>query len=398
MISVQKAINLIKKNIQPVSDEVISTQNSSGRILSKNYKANYYNPPFDISAMDGYACRKKDLKILPVQLKIKGQSIAGKKFDSKINKNEAVRIYTGAKIPLGSDIVIIQENTVKLNDKTIKINKKNNNAFIRKKGLDFKIKDNWKKVGYPIKIKDIALGSAMNISKVKVKRKPIVGIISTGDELVPLGKKTKDFQIVSSSSLSIRSLIEYFGAEVIDLGISKDNQRSLIKKINKIQKIDLLITIGGASVGDRDIVRSSLDDLSFKLIFWKVAIRPGKPIFFGKLNKLPVIGLPGNPVSSYICSLIFVSAAINKLLDRKDSYLNEKVATLGSTLEANDEREDYIRARIIKNKNNQLKIYPYKEQDSSMLSLLSKADCIIKRRPFEEKALPGKSITYIDLI
>ena len=397
MISVKSAIKQIRSNIKKTSEEIIPIQKSIGRVLSKKYLSNLINPPFNVSSMDGYACKVTDLYDLPKKLKIIGKSAAGKNFDGTIKKNETVRVLTGSRVPDGADKVIIQENTSNKSNHSIIINKLNNNSFIRKKGMDFKSGDDWAKVGYPITIKDIALGSAMNIEKIKVKAKPKVAIISTGDELVSLGKKTKDFQIISSSSVAIKPLIESFGASVTDLGISKDSKKSILKKINYHENFDLIVTIGGASVGDKDLVKSTLIENGFKMIFWKIAMRPGKPVFFGLLNKTPIIGLPGNPVSSYVCALIFARAAIHKMLDRKDNIINEKTGIIGSELAKNDEREDYIRAKIVKKRNCQTLIYPFKKQDSSMISLLAKSDCLIKRTPFSKKLDVGDKVNYIEI-
>ncbi len=397
MITVKSAIKKIQSNTKVILDEVIHIKESSDRTLSHNYNSSFSNPPFNVSSMDGYACKLKDLKTLPIKLNLIGISSAGKNFNGKIKKNETVRVLTGAKIPEGSDIVIIQENTSNKTKKSITVNKINKNSFIRKKGMDFKNNDNWAKPGFPIKIKDIALGCAMNIEKIKVKKKPNVAILSTGDELVNIGKKTKDFQIISSSSIALKTLIESFGANVTDLGICKDNKLLIKNKIKNIKNFDLLVTIGGASVGDKDLVKSSLLEKGFNLIFWRIAMRPGKPVFFGLLNKVPIIGLPGNPVSSYICSLIFVKAAIHKMLDRKDKIINESIGILGSDLKENDEREDYIRAKIKISKDNERIIYPHKIQDSSMLSILAKADCIIRRPPNSKKVNAGAKVSYIEL-
>ena len=397
MISVKSAIKQIRSNVKKTSEEIITIENSIGRVLSKKYSSNSTNPPFNVSSMDGYACRANDLKKLPKTLRIIGKSAAGKNFDGIIGKNETVRVLTGSKVPDGTDKVIIQENTSNRTDQTITIDKLNSNTFIRKKGMDFKLSDDWSKIGYPISIKNIALGSAMDIQKIKVRAKPKVAILSTGDELVSLGKKTKDFQIISSSSVALKPLIESFGASIIDLGISKDNKKSILEKINKHKNFDLIVTIGGASVGDKDLVKSSLIEKGFKMLFWKVAMRPGKPVFFGFLDKTPIIGLPGNPVSSYVCALIFVKAAIHKMLDRKDKIINEKTGIIGSKLAKNDEREDYLRARIVKKQNKQLFIYPYKRQDSSMISLLAKSDCLIKRAPFAKKLEVGDSVSFIEI-
>ena len=398
MISVKNAIKKIQINIKPKSDEIIHIRESTNRVLSSEYFSYFSNPPFNVSSMDGFACRKKDLIKLPKKLNVIGKSVAGKNYLGKITKDETVRVLTGSKVPEGTDIVIIQENTSNKTKSNIIINKLNNNNFIRKKGMDFKAGTKWFKVGHPIKIKDIALGCAMNIQKIKVKKKPTVGILSTGDELVLLGKKTKDFQIISSSSIALKPLIESFGANVIDLGICKDNKASIIKKITNINNLDLLITIGGASVGDKDLIKSTLIEKGFNLIFWKIAMRPGKPVFFGLLDKIPVIGLPGNPVSSYVCSLILLKAAIYKMLERKDKIIIEKKGILGSKLNKNDDREDYIRAKIEINGKNERIIYPYETQDSSMLSLLAKADCLIKRLPNAKKLNIGDKVNYIELI
>ena len=246
-----------------------------------------------------------------------------------------------------------------------------------------------------LKVRDIGLAAAMNHPWVSVRRRPIITILATGDEIVRPGEPLNENQIVSSNSICLKAFVENCGAIGINLGIANDNTSALDRMIGGAVGSDLLITTGGISVGDYDLVRKTLLSKGLAVDFWKVAMRPGKPVMFGKLGRVPVLGLPGNPVSALVCSLIFVKPIIEKLLGIVESNIEKSYATLASPLPANDQRQDYLRAKIYSDKKGALTVAPFPKQDSSMVSLLASSDCLIVRAPRAQKALEGERVEIV---
>ena len=348
-------------------------------------------PPYDVSAMDGYAINIKSLKYDLNSLKISGVIPAGKKSKRTLQTGEAIRLFTGSELPKGANTVIIQEN-VKINANKITLN---NSAQkfqnIRKKGLDFKLGDTLIKKGTQLKPKHISLSAAMNYRKLSVFEKPSVAIISTGNELVKPETAGAENKIISSNNYGIKTYVEYLGGTAVDLGIARDNTQSLQKKILSANKFDIILTIGGASVGAYDLVKESIkEDLNLK--FWKIAMRPGKPLIFGHIENSCFLGLPGNPVSALVCCQLFLKPMINKfmnLADNKEEFIESKILV---DLNKNDEREEYLRAVY---KDGFVK--PNKNQDSSSLNVLSQSNVFIVRKPFDPAKKRGDLVKIIKI-
>ena len=397
LISVEKALERIRAVIRPMPSETINIAQAAGRVLAKEYRARVTQPRRNVSAMDGYACRTEDIARTPVKLDVVGSAPAGHPFRGSIGSREAVRIFTGGQVPSGADTIVVQENTESHGNSVVIRKSAATGRHIRLAGLDFVEGANGTVVGRRLAPRDIALAAAMNVPWLSVRQPPKVGIISMGDELVQPGEPLGSNNIVSSNALGLAALISDRGGQPIDLGIAHDNQAAIHEMAKKARNADLLVTIGGASVGEFDLVRPALEDLGLRIDFWRIAMRPGKPLMFGQLGNLPVLGLPGNPVSSLICGLVFVSSAIHALLARTDHAVETVSAFLGSDLPENDARQDYLRASLHLTENDHLVATPFATQDSSMLSLLAKADCLVLRPPNAPAAKSGDLSKVIPL-
>tara|TARA_Y100001970_G_scaffold294183_1_gene448111 strand:+ start:33790 stop:35013 length:1224 start_codon:yes stop_codon:yes gene_type:complete len=400
MISVAEAISKITQSFTALPSETISLENGLGRVICDDLIARRTQPPFSVSAMDGFAVKASDIKNIPQSLLIIGSVPAGTKLDDKLEEGQAVRIFTGARIPEGADSVIIQENT------ELSPNKKNviikaipqTGDFIRNAGLDFTEGETLIKAGTRLNARSLGLVAAMNIPWINVVQLPRVAILSNGDEIVLPGERIGENQIVSSNGVALSAAIKSFGALPIQIGIAKDTTDSLYKSIEKALSFDLLVTTGGASVGDHDLVKKVLEKLGLDLEFWKIAMRPGKPLMFGSIENTNVIGLPGNPVSALICAQIFIKPAIEKMLGSKYIHSKDYIqAKLTLDLPKNDEREDYLRGIYSVSESGQIQVNVFKKQDSSMGSLLAKANCLVIRKPNAPAIAAGKFVTILRL-
>ena len=399
MISVEQALENILNTIKPLAPEQINISDAIGRVLAQDVISNLTQPPCDISAMDGYAiCCNDSINAENeiIKLKIVGEAAAGNGYIGKLNVGKAIRIFTGAPIPNGADSVIMQENTERICQETVIIKQtiKLGN-FIRKKGLDFTEGKILITKGKILTARDIALIAAMNVVWLMVYRQPKIAILATGDEIVMPGEKIATGQITSSNSMGLYAAIKTLGAEPILLGIAPDNAESLRQMAAGATGADLLVTTGGASVGDHDLIQKTLGDIGLKVNFWRIAMRPGKPLIFGSINGTPMLGLPGNPVSTMVCSLIFMLPIINKMLGIYNNISNHVMAKLTTKLKANDKRQDYLRAEITYDENGNMQATPFTKQDSAMLSLLSKSDALIIRPPLAKAADAGDMVTII---
>lgn len=391
LLNLQKAIAICINDIRPKKKISLKIEECLNRILSDDLVSRKNAPPYDVSAMDGYAINIKSLKYDLNSLKISGVIPAGKKSKRTLQTGEAIRLFTGSELPKGANTVIIQEN-VKINANKITLN---NSAQkfqnIRKKGLDFKLGDTLIKKGTQLKPKHISLSAAMNYRKLSVFEKPSVAIISTGNELVKPETAGAENKIISSNNYGIKTYVEYLGGTAVDLGIARDNTQSLQKKILSANKFDIILTIGGASVGAYDLVKESIkEDLNLK--FWKIAMRPGKPLIFGHIENSCFLGLPGNPVSALVCCQLFLKPMINKfmnLADNKEEFIESKILV---DLNKNDEREEYLRAVY---KDGFVK--PNKNQDSSSLNVLSQSNVFIVRKPFDPAKKRGDLVKIIKI-
>ena len=391
MISVTEALEklfLIAK-VTPV--ETVELKKCLGRVLAKPLESTRSNPPFPSSAMDGYAINKANLKS-GAEFKVIGESAAGHSYPKKINKNEAVRIFTGSRVPDGANLVLMQEDVEA--DKKFIIVKENfdKKSNIRLEGSDFS-------KGYKVKTpsilgaKEISLLAAMNFAHLSVRKKPTVAIISTGDELVFPGESPKPDQIIASNAYGIAALCEECGAEPRILPIAQDNLKSIEYIIGLAQDADLIITIGGASVGKYDLINEATNNFGVDKSFHKVAMRPGKPLMAGKLNETALVGLPGNPVSALVCGYVFIRPLIQAMLGLEKKSAPRLIAPCGTSLPKNGPREHYMRAVLLPNGY----LEPVENQDSARLALLCDADALLIRAAHAEASPAKTQCEYIKI-
>ncbi|MFY0596002.1 MAG: molybdopterin molybdotransferase MoeA [Cognatishimia sp.] len=384
MISVAEALAHLFDLAQPLETEVVPLKHANGRVLVENAIARRDQPPFSASAMDGYAVRNADVTTGATFTMI-GESAAGHRFDGAINAGECVRIFTGAPLPKGADRIIIQEDVTADGDKITLGDNLDSNPYVRAKGFDFKDGDVIP-ASKTLGPSDIALLAAMNISDVTVTRRPKVAILSTGDELVMPGEEPTEDQIIASNSFGLYAMLKDIGAEPRLLPIARDNEASLKTAFSLAEDADLLVTIGGASVGDHDLVGDVAADLGMERSFYKITMRPGKPLMAGRLsNGAMMIGLPGNPVSAMVCGKIFLEPVIRAMLGLGKAPAREFTAPLAHDVKANGPREHYTRAR---QENGSVSIF--ERQDSALLSVLAAADTLVIRPPNDPARKAGE--------
>lgn len=347
LLPVAEAQQRIIEAVAPLPAEQISLADGLGRVLAADVASRRDQPPMAVSAMDGYAVRAADVATLPVTLKVIGYAPAGHAFDGILGPGEAVRIFTGAPVPEGADAIVIQENTEQA-DETVRVvdGKAPAGRFIRPAGLDFATGDVLLPRGKVLTARDVGLSAAMNVPWLSVYRKPRISILATGDEIVMPGDPIGRDQIVSSNALSLAAFITAQGGAPLDLGIAPDEEDGLRALAAGARGSDILVTTGGASVGDHDLVQSVLGDIGLEVDFWRIAMRPGKPLMFGRIDGTFLIGLPGNPVSSLVCAIMFLAPAIRRMLGMDNLLPETGMARLGTDLTENDEREDYLRASL----------------------------------------------------
>ncbi|MBL8691541.1 MAG: molybdopterin molybdotransferase MoeA [Rhodospirillaceae bacterium] len=394
MIPVDEARGRILAELKPVGIEEVPLLEAQGRVLAEDVRARLTQPPWPVSAMDGYAVRAADVTKVPVTLTIAGAVPAGSSYGAPVKAGEAVRIFTGAPVPDGADAIVIQEDTEASGGKVTVKESSAVGRHIRVAGLDFKAGEVGVAAGHRLTARDVGLTAAMNVPWLRVRRRPRIAILATGDEIARPGDPVGPNQIVSSNSYALAALVRALGAEPVVLGIAKDTVEDTVAKVEGARGSDLLVTTGGASVGDHDLVQKALATRGLAVDFWKIAMRPGKPLMWGKLGDLPVLGLPGNPVSTIVCALIFLKPAIEKLsgLDPEATSLVE--ARLGADLAANDHRQDYLRSTLSQS-SGALTATPFSKQDSSMLSLLSKSDGLIVRPPKDPAKKAGEPVRVL---
>ena len=401
MISVAEALQRILKAFGPVPAETVGLGEAFGRVLASDIHARVTQPPHAVSAMDGYAVRAGDVARVPVTLKVIGAVPAGALFEGEVGPGEAVRIFTGAPLPAGADAIVIQEDTEAGDGEVVVKESCKAGNYVRPAGLDFAEGDPGPRAGRLLSARDVGLIAAMNHPWVQVRRRPRVAILATGDEVVMPGEPLGPSQIVSSNGLALAAFVRACGGEPVQLGIAPDKEEQLAALAAGARGADLLLTAGGASVGEHDLVQKVLGEQGLELDFWKIAMRPGKPLMFGQLGGTPMIGLPGNPVSAVVCSLLFARPALNALLglDRPAHPVQQMV--LGGALPENDRRQDYLRSTIAVNGDGRRSATPYGRQDSSMLALLASADGLIVRPPHAPAAAKGELVevlSFADLV
>jgi molybdopterin molybdotransferase len=399
LLPVAEALERVLAQASPLPMERVPLADAHGRVLADDVRSLRTQPPADVSAMDGYAVRAEDVASAPTALMVVGEVAAGKPFAGEVRGGQAVRIFTGGELPAGADTIVIQENTRREGDTVIVVTVPEKGRHIRAAGLDFREKETLLARGHRLNGRDLGLAAAMNHPALPVHRKPRVALLATGDELVMPGRQPGPGQIVYSNGYSVAALARREGAEVSDLGIVGDTLPATIAAIQnaRARRADVLVTMGGASVGDYDLVQQALTTEGMDLSFWKIAMRPGRPLMHGRLGTMQVLGLPGNPVSAFVCAFLFLVPLLRVLAGRADVSEGEDHALLGSDLPENDERADYLRARLSRSPRGQLVATPFPVQDSSMTRVLAEADCLVVREPLASKALAGSPCVILKL-
>ena len=388
LIPVAEALARVLDGVAPLPAEQIPVGEAHGRVLAKPLAALRTQPPADISAMDGYAVRAADLA-KAAKLKLVGESGAGKPFSGKLKAGEAVRIFTGAVMPAGADTVVIQEEAKREGDQ-IALPATAAEKNVRKRGLDFSEGQVLLAAGRRLSARDLGLAAAMDHAKVAVARRPRIAYIATGDELTLPGMSQDPHRIVASNPIALAALLRPEGADSIDLGIVPDKLEATIEAIRRARtmNIDVLVTLGGASVGDHDLIAPALKAEGIALAFHRVALRPGRPLLLGIAGNLRVLGLPGNPVSAFVCAFLFLVPLLRALQGRGDAIPKPEPAVLGRAMAENDHRQDYLRAKI-ERIDGRLVATPCDRQDSSMLAMLVSADGLLLRAPHALAAKAG---------
>ncbi len=381
--------------IETLPREQIALAEGLGRVLSEDVAARRTQPPFAVSAMDGYAVRADDLGRIPAELRIVAEVPAGAGFGGHVGPGEAARIFTGAPIPAGTDTVVIQEDTKREGDRVRVLEAARRGRHVRREGLDFTEGEVLLTVGRRLTARDIGLLAAMNRPWIFVRRRPRIGILSTGDEIVMPGEPIGPHQIVSSNSLALSALVSACGGIAVSVGNAPDDPEALRRIAGATLGVDLLVTTGGASVGEHDLVREALAADGFELDFWQIAMRPGKPLMVGRYHGTPMLGLPGNPVSTFVCAVLFLAPAIKRLSGDSTADTGLSVARLGAPVAANDRRQDYLRARLARATDGVDEVFPLEVQDSSMMRLLALADCLIMRPPHAPSLAVGEMVPVV---
>ncbi|MDP2354654.1 MAG: molybdopterin molybdotransferase MoeA [Beijerinckiaceae bacterium] len=386
---------------RPLEPEDVALADALGRRLACDLAARRTQPPCPVSAMDGYAVRAADIATIPAQLRVLGVSAAGHGFAGSVGPGEAARIFTGAPVPEGADTILIQEDANAEDGYVTALASEPLGRYVRRAGLDFAAGDVLLSAGRRMGPAELALAAAMNHATLSLVRRPRVAILATGDELVPPGANPGPDQIVASNNFAVGAYARQAGAEVIDLGIAGDDFPALEAAISRARdlKADVLVTLGGASVGDHDLVQTALTREGMELGFWRIAMRPGKPFMHGRIGDMRILGLPGNPVSAIVCAVLFLVPLVRALSGDKDAGADAtRPAILGADLPENDQRQDYLRARISGLNEGVATATPFSKQDSSMLGVLAEAQGLIVRAPDAAPAKKGDACRVMLLI
>ncbi len=401
LLPVNEALARILEGAAPRASETVDLLVAAGRVLASELSAKLTQPPFDASAMDGYAVRDVDVARLPVSLIVVGEAAAGRGFGGRVGAGEAVRIFTGAPLPSGANAIVIQENVTRDGDRITVTDGTTDAGHVRAKGGDFADGDVLLVRGRRLDARALTLAAAMGHARLEVYRKPVVAILATGDELVPPGTQPGPDQIVSSNPIGLAAMVSAAGGEPRLLGIAADRPEDLAAKIRAGADADILVTIGGASIGDHDLVAPALRSAGVLLDFWKIAMRPGKPMMFGRKGGNEgvqrVLGLPGNPVSSLICGRVFLMPLVARLAGRADDVAQAAMLPLAVAIEANGPRQHYMRARREITADGGWCVRPAASQDSSLMSPLADADCLIVRTSGATAAEAGTHVAILDL-
>ncbi len=379
LLSVDEALARILDGAEVTSPERVALMQAGGRVLAEDLTAKITQPPFDASAMDGYAVRAADVANLPSRLTMIGTSKAGQSFGGTVSPGQCVRIFTGAPVPAGADAIVIQENASADGQSVTVRDGPPDAAHIRPRGGDFSQGQALLQAGTRLDARTIMLAAAMGYPSVLVRRRPVVALLATGDELVLPGQVPGPDQIVCSNPFGLAALVRAAGGEPLFTGVASDSRESLDEYFAAAAKADILVTTGGASVGDHDLVAPALQARGMALDFWKVAMRPGKPMLFGRMAGQSVLGLPGNPVSALICGRVFLVPLIQAMLGLPLQRQARETAVLSVPLEANGPRQHYMRATLSPSASGPPMVTPVASQDSSLMSPLASSDCLIVR-------------------
>ncbi len=396
LLPVEQALERLLAAVdRPTPSETISIEEAVNRVLAEPLVATRTQPPFPASAMDGYAVRAADLAI-GKPLVVMGESAAGRGFHQPLEPGCVVRIFTGAPVPAGADTILIQENAVAIGNQITPTQTETAGRYVRRAGADFTVGQAFFAAGHRLRPKDMALAASLGIATAEVRRQPRVAVLATGDELVNPGETPGPDQIIAANHLSVMALAQMAGAQARFLGIAADDLGVLAKSIQAARDwpADILVTMGGASVGDHDLVQKALAEAGMDLSFWRIAMRPGKPLMFGQLGTTQVLGLPGNPASSVVCAHLFLKPLIGAFLGQVRHDQTE-IGRLGKDLPANDMRQDYLRATLAHGPDGVAVLTPLPQQDSALTRVLAEADALVIRPPHAEATTAGDTCRYI---
>jgi len=396
VLSVAEARARILAPLRPTGTELVGLAEGWGRVLAAPVLARLTQPPADVSAMDGYALRAVD-GVVGARLRVVGEAPAGHPFAGCVGPGEAVRLFTGSVIPDGADTILLQEDATR-EGASVTVNEAcAARRHVREAGQDFRAGMVLLEPGRRLGARDIGLAAAANHPWLTVHRRPTVAIMATGDEIAMPGEPISPGGIVSSNAHALAALVRAGGGVPVTLPVVPDDRAALVAAIDQVMGASILVTTGGASVGDHDLVQSALAERGFKLDFWKIAMRPGKPLISGSVAGMPVLGLPGNPVSALICAALFLLPSLDVLSGQVAATPRTEWATLGAALRANDGRADHLRSTLSNGPGGELVVTPFARQDSGLLSALARADALVLRAPYAPEAPIGSPVQIIRL-
>ncbi len=396
MISVAEARERILAPLRATPPETVALAQGWGRVLAAPVVARLTQPPADVSAMDGYALRAVD-GALGARLRVVGAAPAGHPFAGQVGAGEAVRLFTGSVVPAGADCILLQEDATRDGDTVVVREACTPARHIRRAGQDFTAGDVLIQAGRRLGARDIGLAAAANYPWLTVHRRPRIAILATGDEIAMPGEPIVAGGIVSSNSHAIAALVRAGGGEPVIPPIARDDSAAIAAIVDGLGGVDMLVTTGGASVGEHDLVQSALAERGFELDFWKIAMRPGKPLIAGRVAGTPVLGLPGNPVSALICAALFLLPSLDVLGGLPAAAPHTERAVLGCPVPQNDGRADHLRATLAVAPGGLLVATPFPRQDSGMLSLLARAEALVLRAPHAAALPEGADVEVIRL-
>lgn len=396
MISVDEARTRILAGLRPTAAEIVPLAAAWGRVTAQPIAARLTQPPLDVSAMDGYALRGPD-GVVGAVLAVVGAAPAGHPWPGTLGSGEALRLFTGSIIPDGADAILLQEDATRAGEHVTVNEAVVARRHIRRAGQDFSCGEILVPAGKLLNARDIGLIAAGNHPWVAVYRRPRVAILATGDEIALPGEPIPPGGIVSSNSHALAALVQSCGGEAVVLPVAPDDSAAIAAAATGARSCDILVTTGGASVGEHDLIQSALAPAGLVVDFWKIAMRPGKPLIHGALGGVPLLGLPGNPVSSLITAILFLLPALRVLSGLPGAPPPTSHAVLGADLPANDHRADHLRARLVTDSAGNTAVSAFTRQDSAMLRLLAESNALILRPPHAQAAKSGEIVPIIRL-